>query len=72
MTDIVERLRANWTGHLSKEAADEIERLRLERGTVVHMSAEIERLRAVLRCISQLDDDGEAPGLARAALEPKP
>jgi len=32
----------------------------------------IDRLRAVLRYISQLDDDGDAPVLARAALEPKP
>jgi len=43
-----------------------------EAGTVAQLRAEIERLRTALRYISQLDDDGEAPGLARAALEKKP
>ena len=57
MTDIIDRLRLG--GPNALEVTDEA-------------ADEIDRLRAVLRYISQLDDDGDAPVLARAALEPKP
>jgi protein-arginine kinase activator protein McsA len=54
------------------EAAAEIERLRLERGTVVHMSAEIERLRAALQEIVDVEDYEDRADIARRALESKP
>jgi len=57
MTDIIDRLQLG--GPNALEVTDEA-------------ADEIDRLRAVLRYISQLDDDGDAPVLARAALEPKP
>jgi uncharacterized small protein (DUF1192 family) len=64
LRDEIERLKA-----LSQNNALSWDAIVRERN---ELRAEIERLLAVLRCISQLDDDGEAPGLARAALEPKP
>ncbi|MGE5163047.1 MAG: hypothetical protein ACM3IH_03350 [Sphingobacteriales bacterium] len=50
MSDLVERLRAFWLPSVVVyEAADEIERLRIERDTISKpLHAEIERLRAAL------------------------
>jgi len=57
MTDLVERLLAHPY---------------IQTSLYAEAADEIKRLRAVLCYISELDDDSEAPGLARRALEPKP
>ncbi len=76
MTDIVERLRLNrWPGHenIAMDAADEIERLRKDAqpGDGV-VADEIERLRAALEDISNIDRLGRGVAslarIARAAL----
>lgn len=68
MTDIVERL-STIRDHLRTGRFGQRE---VWEEWLTEAAAEIERLTAVLRYISELDDDGEAPGLARRALEPKP
>ena len=65
MSDIVERLREwrhdSWPADPSREAADEIERLR----------AEVARYRAGLQIIVDADGFWDAPSLARDLLEGK-